>query len=58
VPRTPTRGGAKPASKDERSRDEIAALLVERAGYEARKLPDRVAQVDAQVKARRGKPRA
>jgi hypothetical protein len=45
VPRTLTRGGAKPASKDERPRDEIAALLVERAGYEAWKLPDRVAQV-------------
>jgi hypothetical protein len=28
-------------------------MLVERAGYEGRKLPDRVAQVDAQVKAPR-----
>jgi hypothetical protein len=33
-------------------------MLVDRAGYGARKLPDRVAQVDAQVKARGGKPRA
>jgi hypothetical protein len=33
-------------------------MLVERAGYEARKLPDRVAQVDAQVKARGDKSRA
>ena len=47
----------KPATPlDERVRAEIAALLVERAGYVARRLPDRVAAVDAQIKARGGKP--
>lgn len=33
------------------SQSQIDALLLERAGYERRNLPDRVAQVDAALKA-------
>lgn len=35
----------------------VAALEEERRGYEVRGLSDRVAQVDAQIKAAKGSPR-
>jgi len=43
-----------PATDDERTAAELEALLLERRGYLARQLLDRVAQVDAQIKLRGG----
>ena len=45
-----------PATPDEKQAAELAALLSERAGYVARGLTDRVAQVDEQIKLGGGKP--
>ena len=45
-----------PATEAEKQAGEVAALLRERASYVARNLPGRVAQVDAQLKAKGGTP--
>jgi hypothetical protein len=44
------------ATVQEKQEAELAALQVERSGYVARGLDDRVSQVDEQIKLRGGKP--
>ena len=45
-----------PATADEQRAAEVAALLNERAGYVARGLEQRVAQVDEQLRLRGARP--